>query len=232
MKTYWDYDEKERAELTDDEVRDLLKYELMGAGVIAVPAPGEKPAEPEIDGERITIYGVGEQYGTKAWFESRDDASKFAASSFIKVEREYGIRDFHYVTKADDVVIEAKEVWRLAEDADLKSRIKQHGEKVKAWEEADEAYKKSLREVNEACESVWEDFGEQCRLKREADQTASLWREYVTNCDGNEEFASRFLAKVRTREQIAHANDWANAEIPVAFNEQAVEMAEEAAATA
>ena len=39
MKTYWDYSEKERAKLTEEEIKELLDVELMTKGIKKITAP-------------------------------------------------------------------------------------------------------------------------------------------------------------------------------------------------
>ena len=58
MKTYWDYTERERSEMTEDQVTALLDVELMSKGVLKVVAPILNKIEP-VDLPTETKYEAG-----------------------------------------------------------------------------------------------------------------------------------------------------------------------------
>lgn len=218
MKTYWDHTEKERANLTHQQVEALCKFELMGEGVVVSPYPGEAPKKPQIDEEKTTVYEVewkSASYRTASlYFDDREQALAAMELRPVYIDTDY-TADAKSMVPLCDPKLSELEVYRVF-DKDAYSA------KLAAYKSAKNAYDAELKQYQEdkaaaerCCESLWDDYSEQREKLRQARQVADRWADYVATCDGDEKTAVRFLRKAFSGERIEAANDWCNAGIPV-----------------
>src|SRR5687768_14933183 len=95
MKTYWEYEDKERATLTDTEVRSLLKYALMEAGALDPVAPEMEALESLDKTRRKTFFTIKTQgkYGGQDYLPIVF-ATREAACAFLELKP--ALRDYNY----------------------------------------------------------------------------------------------------------------------------------------
>lgn len=217
MKTYWDHTEKERANLTHQEVEALCKFELMGEGVVVSPYPGEAPKKPQIDEPKISVYEVewkSSSYRTASlYFDDRDQALSAMELRPVYIDTDYAADAKSAVPLCDPKLSEHEVYCVFDKDA--------YSTKLAAYKSAKSAYDASLKEYQEdkaaaerCCESLWEDYSEQRDKLRQALQVADRWADYVATCDGDEDTAVKFLRKAFNSDRIEAANDWCDAGIP------------------
>lgn len=220
MKTYWDHTEKERANLTLDQVEKLCKFELMGEGVTVVAHPGEPPAKPEIKDPKITVHGVvfkGSSYHTlEVWFHTREEAIAFSAMKPVRVDGDYRLGEkYESIDTYETQSFKEKEVYNVIDGDAFNAATKQYSAEKDSYEKALKKWKEDKDAANKCCEGLWDDYTEQRDKLRDAQAVLSRWQEYVESCDGDTEIAARFLRKAYTAEQIALANDWCDSRIPM-----------------
>jgi hypothetical protein len=220
MKTYWDYSEKERANLTREQAERLCKFELMGEGVVVSLHPGEPPAKPVINEPKMTVHGVifkSTSYHTlDVWFRSKEEAVAFAAMNPVRVDSDYRLGEkYEYVDTYESQSFVEKEVFNVVNSDAFNAATKQYAAEKEAYDKQLKEWKSDNDAANRCCESLWNDYSEQrCKLEA-AKGVLSRWNDYVESCDGDREIAARFLRKAYTESQIAVANDWCDAGIPM-----------------
>ncbi|QDV78033.1 hypothetical protein [Botrimarina mediterranea] len=220
MKTYWDHTEKERANLTREQVEKLCKFELMGEGVIVTMHPGEPPAKPEISEPKVTVHGVifkGSSYHTlDVWFRTKEEAVAFAALKPVRVDSDYRLGDkYEAIDAYESQSFVEKEVFNVVDGDAFNAATKQYAAEKESYDRSLAKWKEDNDSARKCCESLWDDYAEQREKLSNAQSVLSRWNEYVESCDGDKEIAARFLRKAYTQSQIELANDWCDASIPM-----------------
>lgn len=212
MNRYWDLSEKERSELTGDQVRAFLDVELMEKGVAKVPEIDLQPIE-DIDLPKVERFIVKfGQYGgddTGFAFATIEQAQAFIAAQPMKVDCNYQFGyDTKYTTPCQNMSIGTV---KLPSDVSVSNAavvLKKNNAANSANANAEEARRVAMKKVEDATSGVWDDWNE-CRAKASrCKKLADTRDEYKRLCDGNAELAETFLAKVYNAEEIKEAADW------------------------
>ncbi len=218
MKTYWDYSEKERANLTAEEVEALCKFELMGEGVVVSHYPGDAPKKPEIDEEKATVYEVewksASYQSASLHFDDRDQALAAMELRPVYIDHDYTAGAKSLVPLCDPTLSE-QEVYRVFDKDAYSAKLAAYSAAKKAYDADLRQYQEDKTAAERCCESLWDDYSEQRAKLRQAQQVTERWADYVATCDGDEVMAVKFLRKAFDGERIDAANDWCDAGIPV-----------------
>lgn len=212
MKTYWDYDEEERAALTDEQVENLLRFEMMEAGVVA-PPPLQLLSEeaPKPDTERVYKIMRGGRYqdressGIAIRELSVAEAILAAAQkgTAVYVDHDYSVNiDTQAVTTlsiepADVVTAESLSVHRSALE-----RAKANKEENR---KAQESHRKALKAVQDATVNVWSDYRRCKERASQLERVRKTFDQYLKDCDGMRAIALKFLYKAYSKEDIEAA---------------------------
>lgn len=199
MKTYWDYAEKERAKLTEQEVSNLLDVELMTKGVKKIIAPELKPIqEVSIASETwVEVDGV--------FFKTADLAQKFLALDPRKSTYEYACGyDYHYACPLEQK-IEQKSLYAHQDLLNLATVLKQNNQAKEENIKLTEAYNKNIKEQEKILNYVWEDWWNCKRRAEELNRIIATKQEYLKMADDNEDLAMAFLKKIYSDEDIKEA---------------------------
>lgn len=207
MKTYWDHAEKERSELTAEQVESLLALELMEKGVVAPEPPTLLPVEmPEVPKRTIWKMQSGYQ-STSVGYETAEQAAAAIDGAYYIGSANVG---GHYVSTAQKADFEAKaeQIVDQGEYVRLKSQIDAANAAKNQNDKALEEYNADLKCANEAVEGVWDDYrgcqGKSWRFKKIVDTRD----EYARLCEGNQRVAATFLAKAYPADEILDAMQW------------------------
>lgn len=213
MQRYWDLTEKQRAELTREQVTALLDVELMEKGVKKVDPP-QLVDVGEITIPTATCYEVhyrGEYGSTGSGFAfaTAFDAEAFMALKPLKIDHRWQwgsdnkfampMRDMKIVSIAlpnEQVMIE-----RAAKLEQIKAAQEANGRALAAYDEAVKAVKKAV-------EGVWTDYSECLEKARRVANVEKTRAEYMQLCDNNAELAETFLAKAFKEEELQEAAEW------------------------
>lgn len=204
MKTYWDYSERERSRMTQEEVQGLMDVELMTKGVKKIEAPVLKEIKAVSVGKEVWFEVDG------VYFKSADDCQKFLALSPKKAMYDYACGyDYTYATEID-TRIEQKELYSRQGLLDLATVLKENKAAKEYNEKVTNEYEKAVKGVLKVTNGVWEDWyvcrDKAARLKGVINTSA----EYVRLADGNKEVARQFLLKIYTEDEIKEAEEWFN----------------------
>ena len=216
MKRYWDYTEKERAEMTMEHVEALLSAELMAAGVVRVECPEMLPTEmPVIPGK--TYYAVKSGYSTVRGigFRNADEAAE-AVKLMVPLDSDYiGGSDFcRESDRSDKISIEPIIVHLRSDIANYRSAVEKAAANKTANEAATNKYIEESKAVEGVLSGVWEDYRNCQRKLAELNKVIATFDEYVGICDGDDQKALVFLAKAFPSPRITEAMSWAGREMP------------------
>lgn len=204
MKTYWDYTEKERSELTEEGVKELLKFEFMMKGVEPAKLPQMNPLKP-IEIERVTVYEVDDVY-----FETIEAAQKFLELKPLKSDYEYGTScaaEFRFSKPFNDV-IKCTTLAQYESVMKAKEIIKENESRKKMNEKLEREYSNLVNENNKVTQGVWEDWLE-CKDKgRRYEKICKTLDDYEEMTEGNQPLALEFLNKIYLMGDIEAAKEW------------------------
>lgn len=193
---YWDFTEKERAELTEQEVERLLDFELMQNGILRVEPLVLQEIEP-VDVPHQQFYCVkseGLYTETNIAFARPEDAKAFLALKPVFVSNDYETR-----TGIAEPIVNPSFTEKLLATRDtvnaIHHRLKSNAAKVQANERASAEWKKQSAEMEKACRGVWDDWQECREKKRHAEKIAKTKAEYLRLTNGDELMANAFLKK-------------------------------------
>ena len=216
MRRYWDYTEKERAEMTMEQVEGLLSAELMAAGVVRVECPEMLPTEmPAIPG--TTYYAIKSGYSTVRGIGFRDaDSAAAAVKLMVPLDSDYiGGQDFcREAERQDKISIEPITVHQRSDIANYRSSVEKAAANKTANDAATKKYIEDSKAVEAVLSGVWEDYRTCQRKMAELNKVVRTFDEYVGICDGDENKALVFLAKAFPSPSIKEAMVWAGREMP------------------
>lgn len=217
MKTYWDFTEQERAALTDEQVRELCKLELMGEGIIPPSYPGPAPERPVVDEPKVTVYQVTWKAGyttESLCFEDREQALEAMKLRPVNIDHDY-TADVDSLRPLSESSMGEREVYKVFDKESYSSQLNEYRSAKERHDKEVAEYNDDKKAADRCCEGLWEDYHEQCATLRKAKRVAERFAEYVQTCDGDRRIAAKFLEKAFEPEEIQQANEWADAGAPV-----------------
>lgn len=207
MQRYWDYSEKERAAMTEEQVEVLLGYELMEKGVLKVDLPVVHDMLP-VDMPKRRIFSLAEidQHGTTkpigVSFETIAQAE--ACLTFNPLKRVDEWNTEHHVASCNMTII-AEMLPDAAAVIAAKATTDDNRRRKAENDEAQRRYEQELKKVNDATSGVWSDWHDCRRKADEAKKIRDTFDEYKRMTGGNEELARAFLAKAFEANEIEEA---------------------------
>jgi len=203
MKTYWDYSEKERSQMSEEEVKSMLDVELMEKGVLKVLPPVLRSVE-NIEVSRKTYFEAG-----GIVFETATAAHDFLALHPFREAYDYygGGCDYKYV---EPIESEVKQVTLCSKQDvfNLKTILSKNKEAKSYNEEAEQKYKKACEAQDKVLNGVWEDWWKCKELATKHQKVMDTKKEYLDLTAGDETLAFTFLAKVFSQDEINEAEQW------------------------
>lgn len=210
MRTYWDLPEAERAELSEEQVRQFVRVHLMENGVLEAPEVAlmseVAPLMP-----KTTVFGVSkprEYSGSETLgvaFKDAETAQEFINLQPMKLSHDYQADSVEYMKGLSGLVIEPTEV--LSETAYLE--YKAELEKVRSNKEHNQKIRKEVddatRAIREASEGLWDDWYRCCAHAAKLAQVRDTYNEYLDLAEGNPTAARAFLAKAYDEELCQEA---------------------------
>lgn len=221
MKTYWDYTDKEQAEMQEEQVRALLDVELMTHGVKKPVAPTlvEVPKCPLGDKQkRFAIHAKG-KYGSDERFDvlfnTIEQAQAFIdlCPSIADYDYEVG-SEFHYLKPVTGAKIAAEDFYTEEQISEFRSELKNRKAKTEANATAQSEYQKACQKAEKITNGVWSDWFAKQAIRRDMLEIVSTFKQYTSLAGGNAAIAITFLAKAYTPENIAQAREWFPNELP------------------
>ena len=213
MKTYFEYEELERANMKEDFVRSLLDAELMVTGVLKVDAPVYRtvPELPVLHKEKYfkvhnIYFKTVEQAQKFIELDPLDDAYLSSVGYDRRYAKPYGSSEY------------SKEALSIKqEELLIESEITQHARLLGEIRGASEFNNKLRQDFDKASSAmdkvlngVWEDWGDLQSKKNELASVANTFDSYVKTAGGDIKTASQFVLKVLSPDKLKMASEWLN----------------------
>lgn len=214
MKTYWDYTNKERSEMSEQEVSAFMDAELMSKGVLKVLAPTLRSITP-INIPTSVYFQVG-----NVVFKDVTQAEAFLKLSPARENYDYNVGyEFKY---AELLETEIKQVryYSRQDLLTLKSELSKNNESKKHNDSVQIEYEKAIKKVNDVTNGVWEDWYDQRRTAERHQKLRDTEADYIKLTNGDVDIARTFLLKVYSQEQINETYAWFGLAIP--FPQEAI----------
>lgn len=223
VNRYWDLTEKERAALTEENLKKFIDFELMEKGVVKVTVPILAEEEMIQLNKRMFFSVTGQntrEYGSTdfgALFEKIEDAQAFAALRPMKKEYEYSVGSEYYFAKPyDNYSINQVEIYTESEVMANKAILDRNAEIRKQNEAERKRTKEEVKAMKDATHGLYEDLYA-CKRKASRCQTIiDTFNSYLLLTNGDEQIAARFLSRAYSVEDIEEARRWFGV-IPVDF---------------
>lgn len=214
MNRYWDKTEKERSELTRDQVEAFLTVELMEKGVVRVDPPKIEDL-PDVDVEKKVVYRVGYdwRYSGKEYFDvvfsDAESAQRLAELKPMKCDYDYNIgSQWKYAVPCGGLCVESTELYEHSSVLNVKSTLARRAEISKANESALSEYRTAAKAVDDAVAGVWADYYSCVKRSAKLTKIRDTFTEYLGMCDGNEAMARQFLLKAFSASDVTDAEAW------------------------
>lgn len=218
MQTYWDLTEKERAQLSTEEVERFVDAELMLKGVLKVK-PLQLTPVPEMPKADLNLYVLSHSYRTTdIGFENEAHAGD-ALNDGVYIEQVYvGGQSVNVVRKFEDAAMKRVQCYSAERFAEARASIEKAAAAKSANERAEREYDAAVAKQDEALKGLWEDWHD-CQSKHaELAEVVSTFRDYEKTA-GDATTAAKFLAKVFDASKIAEAAEWFAVSIPAVTHE-------------
>lgn len=215
MKTYWDFSEKERSELTQEQVSALLDVELMQHGVLKPVAPVLKPVPTNPAGAKKQFFTVNAKgkYGSneclKVCFHDVESAQKFIELRPVLQDYDYEVgSDFEYAIPLSDANIETVELYDINQINAFRSELKRRKALSEENERLTSEFKKACDKSEKVTDGVWSNWYQCCAVKQKLEGIVSTFNDYTRLTEGDQNLALTFLKKLHAQEDIESAREW------------------------
>jgi hypothetical protein len=208
MKRYMEFTELQRSNLYGEEVEELVKLEMMAAGVVPVDEPIETAKETSNTPKGETYYQpvlyAGYGHDLEIAFEHMVDAEAFLAAPHVCVKRNYQagidssvVPEKSYV-KTVQLLNEKDAATEMANSAVYDEMKSQYDADLVAFEE----YKEAAKKVSDP---VWEDWRNQQDAQFKNQKIIDTWNNYLCMCDEDKDIAIKFLYKAYAEDEVKEA---------------------------
>jgi hypothetical protein len=221
MKTYWDFTEIERSNLTEAEVGSLLDVELMKEGVKKPEPPKltEVPKSPL--GTKGRYFGVQtkSKYGSDEMlhisFATAELAQAFIDLNPLKSDYDYEVgSEFRYALPLQDASIVSEELYTLDQINQHRSSLKQRKALSEENQRLTSEFTKQSALAERITDEVWKDWYSVRAKSDDLKSIISTFNQYSKLTQGDAGMALAFLAKVNSHAEINEAREWFPGSIP------------------
>lgn len=214
MKTYWDYSNKERSELTEERVTELLDYELMALGVLKPKPPVLEEIDPvKLETRRLYKIKHGSGHDFDVLFARAEDALAVAGMEIYRDAYDYQTAR-SCAESATGCSVEAVDVADQAAKMALTQALVSERAKKQRNEKLTSDFNTAVEKCKQSCKAIWEDW-HNCRSEAFDNQRViDTFDEYKRMTDGSDALAMKFLRKAFPDGQIADAFAWFGKSVP------------------
>lgn len=215
MQSYWEYSEKERSELTREEVETLLKHARMTEGIVIPPEP-VKPAEDEpVSVERETFYAIkvpgrwGGETTLDVFFRRREDAEFFCGVPVVHSDYDLDVgSDWKFSKPIVATGIEEQQLCKPVSLDAIRDELARRRSEKDAYNKALKKYYDAVEKSNSATRDIWQDWREQLDNAERFARIRATFEEYLEILDGDRVKAKTFLEKAFDPVDITKAFAW------------------------
>jgi len=202
VKSYWDFTEKERSLLTQEQVENLFEIELMQKGV-KKPVPPVLRIVEDIVLSQDRFYKVGH-----VLFKKHEEAAQFLTLNPAIEDYEWNVSPDHkFPEPISDSILEVP-LYRKSEVDALRVVLAKRKEAKKYNDETTQEYRKSCDTITKTVGAIWGDWNV-CRMKLDTHKKIlNTWKDYMRITYNNNDMAWVFLKKIFNENDIAKAKEW------------------------
>ena len=189
MKRYFDYEQEELAELTDEDVKTLIELEIAHEGIMPIPCP-EKP---DLENAGITKCVRGFQIGSLIC-KNEEDAITISGMELLTDNYNYTIG---YDYKWLDPILNPKitEVYFYKQDdiSRVASVLQDIERKKKVYENEKNKYDSFIAKTGKIRDSVWSSVTKARKFEEKVGFAKEIYEKHLTLAEGSEEIAQKFF---------------------------------------
>ena len=207
MKRYAEFTKLERANMSREEVKDLLKYELMDAGIVSVEKPPESTAKkPEIPTTTFyqPVLTAGYERSIDILFRSSSEAEEFLELCPLYMEYNYNSGNNVFIEPTHTTVRTVECVSKKQKEA-MEPELKAYEEQIAEEKRLTKEYDDYVKLSEGAVSHIWEDWHKKREALSCSMKITENWVEYVDTCNGDEDIAMKFFLKAYSRSEIEEA---------------------------
>lgn len=208
MKTYWDYTDRERADLTEKAVSHLCAVALMEAGIAEAVDPGPAPEPPTTGLTTTPTHVISVGYSCDLVFDDLADAEAFLALQPRRVSYDYKVGSQYCYAEPVELTIETKNLYRLDEINGVRSQLEAHEAAKDTHRRKQEAYRKQQEAISKATADIWSDWHEQQDTLATCKFIQATFRRYLELTEGDAVMARRFLVNTHGETAVVRAEEW------------------------
>jgi ribosomal protein L12E/L44/L45/RPP1/RPP2 len=224
MKTYWDYTEKERSEMTEEQVKGFLDCELMSKGILK-PAPIVLETVEQIDLPTVTCYRLKHDWREIGpLFAKHEDALAASRMELLIDDSDYQTVKSFVAPMTGVSVIEVA-LPPMSCKATAFAALSAAKQRKKRNDNAQAEFDKATKEAEKATSEVWDDWYSCHSMASGHRKIIDTMAEYTKLTGGDENLASTFLAKAFSEDRIREAFEWFGMEDPRDLGQQAPQQA-------
>lgn len=210
---YWDLSERERSQLSEEEVQGMLAIQLMESGC-PQPREPELLEVPKVEFEPKDYYAVVNGYSSIAVFEKIEDAEAFLKLPLLEESYDYAAGSDYSFAKRMDPKIVNKKLYTHQHVLDAKGLLERVELAKRHNKSEQDRYSVESKAAQDAVSGVWSDWQE-CRVKEsESYAVRRTYEEYKDLCDGDADKAFVFLVKAKGADEVVEAFEWLGIVVP------------------
>ena len=215
MKRIEEMSMKELSGLSEETMQHYLSIRMMEEGIILPPRP-TAPVRPDFESLKTqTVYEVGNNFYVDA-----EDAKAVAKYPIARLDYEYKASYEHkYVSHSERQPIQEHMVVPKELYLSKVEELTKANREKEAYEAADRAYKAEKKKVDALYDEILGRYHEALSEKHEVERILSIFEEYKTLAEGDEETAFRFLWKAFGEARIQKVYEWEPDALPRAVSE-------------
>ena len=203
MKTYWEYTELERSQMSSEEVQGLLDMHLMERGVLKIAKPVYKTVEPEPVLAQVAMFEAGDVI-----FDTAEKAEAFLKLNPKKSGYDYGIGYDKKFAEPVEARIDKVLFYKKHDLSDAKQVLSKNRAAKEFNEKLDREFAEASKKMNECLDEVWNNW-HACKAMAEKHlRVIDTQAEYIKMSMGDKDVARTFLMKVFSEGEINDAIDW------------------------
>lgn len=200
MVRYWDLSTKEKATLTEAQVKAFCDVQLMEKGIVN---PGVLP---EIVIPEMPVMQQEE------WFEvcgllvkTHEQASQILLAQPHISDYEYSMGYDRKFAKPCDGTVKVVKLFLRSEVLALRSVLVEIKEKTDEKEKREREYEKAFKACRDAVADIWTDYYESQEREALLQTIRDTYNKYQDMCDGDPSVAMRFLLNTYNKSDVCEA---------------------------
>lgn len=218
MERYWDLTEKQRSELTDDQMESYYAIERMENGAIKPTPPAYEPdVLPTIATTRFYQVQAKNGYSNdkfNALFTSPEAAQVFIDTAPLYAESDWTLDYKETAKRCDGFNIVPMDIPTKDAMLAIKPEYKKAADAAERNKKMREEYEKAQTAYTDIVAKVTADRWECKELSRKRQRIVDTLAAYEATANGDKEIALKFLHKAFTSEDIAAAFAWFEMDVP------------------